>query len=206
MDTGTVARSFALIVVGLAFGFGLATARRDASANEGKPKALAEPPLAARPAEPVVREEQVRAAYLDALAEAATARTREAEHAPSDDPQVNEPTPDDYVRQARSEAIDATWAPEQTAKLEAELSLASEHLDFRYSNLVCRTKQCTVDVEWRTLTAARTAFKTDFANELKQTRCLQRLLLPESARDDEPARGTLILTCARPGAAPVAAQ
>ena len=206
MSTGTVARSFALIVIGLALGFALAIVRRDPNAGEGKPSAKSEPVIAAAAAEPVVRGEQVRAAYLDALAHAALTPPPAAEHAPSDDPQVNEPTPDDYVRRARSEAIDATWAPEQTAKLEAELSLASAHLDFRYSNLVCRTKQCTVDVEWRTLNAARTAFKAGFANELQQTKCLQRLLLPESARDDEPARGTLILACARPDAAPVAAQ
>jgi hypothetical protein len=193
-----------LVGVGLALGFGLAAARHGPSIDEGKPNTVAQPSLAAKPAEPAAKAEEIRAAYVNAMLQAATAPAREVEHAPSDDPQVNEPTPDDYVRQARSEPIDATWAAEQTAKLEAELSLASDHLDFRYDNLACRTKQCTVDLEWRTLKAARTAFKTGFANELKQTKCVQRLLLPESAREDEPARGTLILTCARTDA--VAAQ
>jgi hypothetical protein len=90
--------------------------------------------------------------------------------------------------------------------LEAELSLASEHLDFRYDNLTCRTKRCTVNLEWRTMKAARTAFKTGFANELQRTRCVQRLLLPVSAPDDAPGRGTLILTCTGADPAPVAAQ
>jgi hypothetical protein len=206
MNTATVARSFALVGVGLAIGFALAAARPSGSAVTAQQRALPERALASKPGEPLTQEQQVRSAYLTALSQAAAARTPDAEHVPSDDPQVNDPTPEDYVRQARAEPLDATWAPEQTAKLESELSLASEHLDFRYSNLSCRTKQCSVDLEWRTAKAARTAFKTGFANEFKQTRCMQRLLLPDGAPDDQPTRSAFILTCARPDAAALAAQ
>jgi hypothetical protein len=199
MNTGSAVRSSALVAVGLAVGFAVATARNRGTPEIAKPAAFsAQTPPSMSTAEPPVKGADVRAAYINALAQAATARPGEAEHVPSDDPQVNDPSPEDYVRIARAEPTDATWAAEQTAKLDAELILASEHLDFRYQNLTCRTKQCTVDLEWRSLAAARAAFKTGFMNEFQQTKCMQRLLLPDSARDDAPARGTLILTCDRP--------
>jgi hypothetical protein len=189
----------ALLLAGLAAGFygrgfSKATPPRNVKAVEHQPSSTVN-------ASEISMQSQLAAGYLAAIKSASQLKPSEG-NVPSDDPQVNEPTPEDYVRQARSEPVDAAWAPQQTAALGAELALASAHLGFRYSNLDCRTHQCNVDLDWHTLKDARTAFKTGFATEFSQTKCMQRLLLPEGAREDAPARSTLILTCARPNTTP----
>ena len=149
---------------------------------------------AARPTNPVAT------AYASAIM--AASRCEPAEHVPSDDPHVDEPTPEDYVRRAHTEPLDERWAGDVTPLAEADLTEASERVGFRYAALACRSTQCVAELDWPSLSAARQAFKTTLPKALPRTNCDQRLLLPDSAANDAPVHSFLILRCNTPNALP----
>jgi hypothetical protein len=198
MQALAVFRTMSILVVGVGGGYAMsrwyqAAPLRDptgtrATANSG---VSAE---AARASNPVA------AAYASAIM--AASRCEPAEHVPSDDPHVDEPTPEDYVRRAHNEPFDEHWAGDVTPLAEADLNEASERIGFRYAALACRSTQCVAELDWPDLSAARQAFKTSLTNALPRTNCEQRLLLPDSAANGASVHSFLILRCNTPRALP----
>jgi hypothetical protein len=121
-----------------------------------------------------------------------------AAHVPSDDPQVSDPTVEEHLRSAQAEPREPLFAEATTPRLEGDLSEVSRRFDFSFENLDCRSTRCSVQLDWPSLAAARTAFKSGFSASFTRSQCQHRMLFPDVADERARARTVLIATCEAP--------
>jgi hypothetical protein len=121
-----------------------------------------------------------------------------AAHVPSDDPQVNDLTVEDHLRSAQAEPREPHFAEGNTPRLEDDLSEVAQRFDFHFENLDCRSTRCTVQLDWPSLAAARTAFKSGFSAGFTRSHCQHRMLFPNVTDEQARARTVLIATCDSP--------
>jgi hypothetical protein len=118
-----------------------------------------------------------------------------AEHVPSEDPQVEDPTAEEHLRSAQAEPREPLFAEAHTPALEHDLADVAQRFDFRFESLDCRSTRCTVKLDWPSLAAARAAFKSGFSSGFTRSRCQHRMVFPDVANEHARARTVLIATC-----------
>jgi hypothetical protein len=122
----------------------------------------------------------------------------DAAHVPSDDPQVDDLTVEDHLQSARAEPREPLFAESNTPRLEQDLSEVGQRFDFRFDKLDCRSTRCTVELDWPSLAAARSAYKSGFSTAFTRSHCQHRMLFPDVVDEQARARTVLIATCESP--------
>jgi hypothetical protein len=106
----------------------------------------------------------------------------------------DEPTPQDYIDEVRSQPRDDAWAAPMERTLSQDLKEKANKLGFRLGLIECFRDSCTVEAFWNTLREGRADFKVALG-EPDHSRCSPRLLLSRDGNEDAPEMGVFVFDC-----------
>jgi hypothetical protein len=95
-----------------------------------------------------------------------------------------------------AQAIDESWSPEASRKLQVDLTRLAEGQGFSLIRIDCRTTSCSAALSWPSYEAAVDGFAA-LLHAGYEVSCARRITLPEPDDPDQPYDGTILFDCTK---------